>query len=187
MNYHDVSLHRRLEIENELLALMQEVSFDRIAVKDITQRLNISRKTFYRYFPNKHACLDSLTDRYIYECHLHLLQSTESSPQLSQYYEGWLTFWMAHRAFLNTIISNKLESFLLERFMEYFRKEEPSFQTLLDAPQMVCDEDILFFYLSGELFLLLKWCAAGFPLPMETMVQKLLRLVCQPLVTRNDA
>ena len=182
MKYHDLSLQRRVDIENELLALMKDVPFDAITVKDLTDRLGIARKTFYHYFSNKHVCLESLMDRLIYECNLNLLQDIPPDAARSLFYENQLQFWMAHREFLEAVNDNKLGLLFVERFLRYILQNEPTLMKRLQTALVPCDEDILFFYLSGEIALLLRWCKGGFALPMEEMVAKLQRLIHEPLL-----
>jgi AcrR family transcriptional regulator len=70
MAYFDLPLHRKQEIEEILLELMKDTPYDRITVKSITDKMQIARKTYYHYFPNKQACLESLMDRLVTECSL---------------------------------------------------------------------------------------------------------------------
>ena len=182
MHYSEASYRRRMAIEDELLAMMQEIPFEQITVLDIAQRQNIARKTFYRYFPNKQACLEGLIDRAIYECSISLLRHVESRGTMHRYYEGWLTFWMGRRELLNAVIRNRLDHLLVERLAAYTEREDSHFLERMDTEQLPCDGDILHFYLSGQVSMLMRWGAAGFPLPMEEMVEKLYRLIHDPLV-----
>ncbi len=183
MGYHERNLRRKQEIEEGLLAMLQEVPYDQITVMDLTEQLHIARKTFYHYFPGKQACLESLTDRLIYECNLVQLQTLPKDPTPRQFYEIRLKFWMDHRAFLEVINRNNLGAFFLDRMIQYLRRENASLQDQLSTPTVPYDEDILFFYISGQIFLLLRWCYNGFRLPLEEMVQKSLRLIHEPLLS----
>jgi AcrR family transcriptional regulator len=182
MHYSEASYRRRIAIEDELLAMLQEVPFEQITVLDIAQRQNIARKTFYHYFPNKQACLEGLIDRAIYECSIHLLRHSQNHHSMRRYYEGWLSFWMGRRDLLDAIIRNRLDQILITRLAAYTRNEDTSFLNKMATAFLPCDEDILHFYLSGQVAMLIRWGAAGFPLPMEEMVEKLYRLIHEPLV-----
>lgn len=186
MGYYEQSLQRKQEIEEGLLSLMRETPYAQITVKDLTERLCIARKTFYHYFPGKGACLESLTDRLICECNLSVLRTLPAEAGTDQVYRARLEFWMGEKPFLDAIIKNGMGSFLLERFLRYLREEDKSLQDRLSTPEVGYDEDILFFYMSGQLFLLLKWCHDGFVLSLEEMVQKYLRLVHEPLLPPDE-
>lgn len=182
MIHYEASLQRQAQIENTLLELMQKVPYGEISVKDIAQQMQFARKTFYHYFPNKHACLEALTDRLIYECNLQIMQILPETPSLLDYYIEQIAFWVGQRDFLEVIIRNGLHSFLVERFILYFRKEDPAATDLLHRSQLVQDEDMLFFYTTGQVFLMLKWCAQDFPMSVEEMARKTVQLVHQPLL-----
>ena len=172
---------RKLEFENTLLELMQEMPYSRIKVKDLAERMHFVRKTFYHYFSGKDACLQSLTDRLILECSMDALQALPPEASTQQFYERLLLFWMNHRDFLQAIIENGLSSFLVERYLVYILREDPSVLDQLRTPVVDCDEDILYFYMTGQISLLLKWCNEGFRLSLEEMARKNLRLLQEPL------
>lgn len=48
----------RAEIEQTALALYRERGFDETRVQDIIERVGVSEKTFFNYFPSKQAILD---------------------------------------------------------------------------------------------------------------------------------
>ena len=181
MHYSEASYRRRMAIEDELLAMMQEVPFEQITVLDIAQRQGIARKTFYRYFPNKQACLEGLIDRTIYECSIRILRHSERILTERQQYEGWLTFWRDHRQLLEIISRDRLDLLLVQRLAAYTRTEDTYVLQRLSTKKMPCDEDVLHFYLSGQVAMLLKWAGEGFSRPLEEMVEKLMRLIHEPL------
>lgn len=186
MNHYEAGFQRQAQIENTLLELMHKVPYSDITVKDIAQQMGFARKTFYRYFPNKQACLESLTDRLIYDCSLHLMQVLPENPSLLDYYEERIRFWVGHREFLEIIARNGLHSFLTERFIFYFHKADLTPQDQLYSGPMTMDEDILFFYMTGQVALLLRWCAQGFPLSVEEMARKNLQLSHEPLLSSEE-
>lgn len=48
----------RLEIKEAFIALMQEKNFNELTVRDITERANINRTTFYKHYLDKFDLLD---------------------------------------------------------------------------------------------------------------------------------
>jgi len=48
----------RQEIKEAFIALMQEKGFDALTVRDLTERANINRTTFYKHFLDKYDLLD---------------------------------------------------------------------------------------------------------------------------------
>ena len=181
MDYLAAYEQRKLEFENTLLKLMQKTPYSRITVKDLAERMHVVRKTFYHYFSGKDACLQSLTDRLILECSMDTVQALLADASALQIYERQLLFWMNHRDFLQVILENGLSSYLVERYLFHILQENLSILNQLHTEAVDCDEDILFFYMTGQIHLLLKWCSEGFPLSVEEMARKNLRLVWEPL------
>ena len=182
MNYADQKLNRKMQFEDALLALMGEMPYEKISVKDLTERMGVARKTFYQYFPGKRACLEALVDRTIYAGDLYVLQTVPKGAPEEEAYATRLSFWMEHKALLDAIIQNGLGDFFLERTILFVHRENPGLPARLDRPGMPSDGDILYFCLSGQVCLLLRWCREGFCQPVEDMVRKTLRLLHEPLL-----
>ena len=183
MRHTEVYSDRKLEIEQALLELMQERPLGDIRINELAAKLNVVRKTFYHYYPNKMACLESLTDRLLYECDLYLMQTMPETVGLQEQYAWQIRFWMGHRDYLEVILANRLESFLIERAMAHTRREYPDYLRKINKGG---DEDVLFFYITGQVSLLLKWCSEGFRLGVEEMAAKMVRLLHEPLLPMNQ-
>lgn len=183
MAFTESTRRRQEEIEAALLQRMQLMPYQQITVTDLVKHLGISRKSFYYYFPGKEACFASLTDRMIRDAALYVsIRLTDEQDYLQVYREN-LNFWISQKPFLDQVIQNNLSHIMLSRTMHHVRQEEKLVQTLLGTPFMESDEDILLFYINGQLGLLLHWCALGFPLSVEEMARKYLRLMHYPLLT----
>lgn len=51
-------------LKNNLIALLDEMPFEKISVTDICNRSNISRITFYNHYSDKYALLDDIFNHY---------------------------------------------------------------------------------------------------------------------------
>ena len=185
MNLFEQNLLRQKDLEETLLALMQEIPYEKIAVKSIADKLGLARKTFYHYFPSKLACLESLFDRVIQECDLVLMTLPEKAGAAKLCAER-LDFWIRHRDFLEVILRNRLEYLFIERIMRHLTREDNSLRIRLSTQDVPCDEDILYYYVSGQIQLILKWCREDFVCPLEEMVRKSLRLTYAPLLPPEE-
>ena len=186
MAFTELSLRRQEEIEAALLELMRSIPYQQITVTDLTKQLGIARKSFYYYFPSKEACFEALTDRLIQESALYVTRNLTDEQKIVQVYEENLRFWISQKPFLDLVIKNNLGHILLARTMHHIRREEKLVQVLLGTPSMEFDEDILLFYANGQQGLLLNWCAQGFPLSVEEMAKKYLRLMHSPLLSTGN-
>lgn len=61
-------------IRSALIALIEEKGFEAMSVKDITERANINRGTFYSHYEDKYDLME--------KCHQHLIEEMEiNHPQ----------------------------------------------------------------------------------------------------------
>lgn len=184
MAYHDLGLQRKQEIENNLLALMLETPYERIAVKDLTDNLHIARKTFYHYFHNKQACLESLMDRLILESNLEGVELPKTAEP-KEIYRCRLQFWIRNSTFLEAVFRNNLSFIFIERALLYVYREDSFIMRRLSTKSLSCNDDILYGYVSGQVCLILKWCREGFTRSLDEMVQISQRLALEPLLTQD--
>ena len=61
------SARRQRQLEDGLLAAMQNMRYEDISISDLCQQLGIPRKSFYRYFTNKEGALYGLLDHNLME------------------------------------------------------------------------------------------------------------------------
>ena len=184
MAFFEIQLQRKQEIEENLLKQMRDTPYEQITVKNLTEGLQIARKTFYHYFPSKQACLESMVDRIIQECDLAVMAMPNKADSFERCMER-MRFWSDHRAFLDAIDRNSLEYLFIDRIMLYTFRENDLTRLRLSTEQMPCDEDILYFYISSQILLLLKWSREGFSLSPEDMARKTLRLMYEPLLSQR--
>lgn len=185
MAYFEQNLLRKKEIEEALLTLMQEIPYEQIAVKSLTEQLQLARKTFYHYFPSKYACLESLMDRIIQECSL-VIMTQPKNISAEDVCRERLHFWMRNRNFLEIVIRNGLAELLVERTMAYILREDKLVCRQLSTEAVPCDNDILYYFISGQIRQILKWCREDFSCPMDEMVRKQMRLMYEPLLSREN-
>ena len=61
------SAARQKELEQGLLAAMSVQNYEEITISDLCKKMNIPRKSFYRYFTSKEGALHALLDHTILE------------------------------------------------------------------------------------------------------------------------
>ena len=189
MDYYELNLQKKKEIEDGLLELLQHVPFPQITVTDLARHLGMSRKSFYHYFPNRDSCLESLIDRTIQEAALYVMVNTRPghySAYSPEAYLANLEYWKGKAPFLTAICRNSLEAVFLSRYMGYALKEEIKLPLRMQTEEVAFDEDILLFYASGQVALLMRWCQRDFQPSAEEMARKYVRLMYSPLIRRED-
>ncbi len=183
MDRYSLAMKRKTEIESGLLSLLKDIPFDKITVADLARYVGMSRKCFYHYFPSKEACLESLTDRIILDAARYVFSTNSPDMPLLDHYLHNLEYWKDQRVFLEIIARNDLDMFFFRRCMAHYLSEERAKVTrIMHTEQLPFDEDILYFCVSGQGSLLMRWCRRGFDTPLEEMARKFNRLFQTPLV-----
>ena len=98
--------------------LMREKPYHQITITEITERAQLSRRTFYRHYTVVADILDyimhKLCDRYIA-----LLLEQESYMFRTMAFV-YFTFWETHKEFLLILEKNELMFLLLQKYNQYF-------------------------------------------------------------------
>lgn len=172
MDYYELTLQRRQQIEEGLLEMLRLTPYEKISVTDLAKQLGMSRKSFYKYFNGKDDCLVSLLDRVILEGAIHVTAISPEGADMYAMWQAFLRFWQSRRTLLEVVDGQQMERLLLWRYLHYFQTEERNRQVIPGLPADDRDEDVLSFYLMGLLTVLLSWCHRGFEPGVEEMAKK---------------
>lgn len=74
----------RLKIIQAALALLSEKPFDQITVEEITERADVAKGTFFRYFPTKESILVAYVQDLVEEVHTQIHQIVEQEGMTRQ-------------------------------------------------------------------------------------------------------
>lgn len=182
MDSNELMEQRKTALEDALLELLKERPYSQITVQDLIRDLGLSRKTFYRLFPCRDACLESLIYRFVLNNHCYVNQRMTEPADLLQSYIHHLNYWKENRFFLEIIDRNRLTPFLMKHALAHVQREEKHIVSLLNSPDMKCDEDILLFFIAGVNTMVMYWVRCGCRTPVEELAQKLVRLIHSPLL-----
>ena len=177
----DRANRRQAELEESLLALLQERDYAQLTVTDICRQANIPRRTFYHYFNSKEDILDSVVENRMLSCNLTAMFDFESGVEaVSQSYLRFFLFWAENRDFLELLIRHGLEGRLIlftskwlhagNVFLPFPRHMNPQ---LLDLGRSVAS--------SGFFALLFHWCRNGFRESPEEMAEYVTWFMTHPL------
>ncbi len=162
-----------------LLDAMQQRAYGEITVSSLCEESGLSRKTFYRLFSNKDDVLMSMVDhtlmRYM-TYHPDERSSTGTLNELHFFFE----FWLENRVLLDVLYSNSLSTFLLERSIWYMTSEEPGILRHFGANSPETRQEILVFYVTGIMSLIISWHRTNFRKSVEEMVQIMRHLMLNP-------
>ena len=175
------SVQRQRELEQGLLAMMEHQRFEEISVSDLCDRLNIPRKSFYRYFSSKDGALFALFDHTLME--FYNAGSTESvrggTPVNDL--EHFFIFWKSHRKLLEAVQRSNLNGMLVERTVTLAKQEDlmPGYvreweDTLKDVA--------LSFVVCGLMSMVIQWHKEEYRIPTEQMAKVAVMMLSRPLI-----
>ena len=165
---------RQRWIENGLLELMQDRSFDTLSVTELCRYLALSRRSFYRYFQDLEDVLASALE--------HAFQGMviANTPLTLRELEDNYNFWLSQRLLLTALARSGMYGKLTEYALKYADAE--SAKPHLADPEL--SREIQMFIISGSVSLLIGWYAEGFQKTPAQMARIAYRMLYEPLLTK---
>ena len=177
------SYRRQKQIEDCLFHNLQQRPYTSVSVSDLCHQLEISRKSFYNYFPDKDSCFRAIISRKLRQCSLAIAASSQDGADLDDVIAVFLKFWMEERSFLDIIVRNDLLTMYFEQCVHFIREEDKTLLEYLDTPQLQKDEYVLACYVNINITMIILWYKSGFEIPLEDMVCKYKRMAYAPLLS----
>lgn len=154
-----------------LLKLLEEKSIDKITVKDICERCEINRNTFYYYFSDIYEVLEAMIQ---YETEQSLKETGEN---LSFYEECIQTFhlvlnykkaiWHLYESKNRELISDYFYTITETFVMRHVRKEAEGMKVPEEEIQFIVD-----FYSNSLIGMTLRWMKEGMPEKRDDMIRR---------------
>ncbi|MFZ5643807.1 MAG: TetR/AcrR family transcriptional regulator [Bacillota bacterium] len=168
-------------IHKALFSLMQEKQYNRITIKDIIDRANIGRSTFYSHFATKDELLLNSIEHMLKTLNEYVishLKSEEDSPRLIPVLELFEHIKENSRL-MKGLIKSKSADLFLEKVQAYWNNkiEEYLCAKLSEGKEPKIPIAILANHISSTLICLLKWWVDNkmsyTPLQMDQCFQEL--------------
>ena len=175
------SARRQRELEQGLLAMMQHARFEEISVSDLCERMNLPRKSFYRYFSSKDGALFALLDHTLLEFYetgsIEGLRGGTPSGDLERFF----AFWKKQKDLIDAVQRSNLSGMLVERAVSLAKQEElmPGYvkkweDTLKDIAMS--------FVVCGLMSMVIQWHHEGYRIPTEQMAATAVSMLSTPLI-----
>ena len=169
---------RRQEwIENGLLELMQTRKFEEITVTDLCRHLELSRRSFYRYFRDLEDVLDSVL--------VHAFQTMaipQGSPEPEDIRQNF-EFWKSRCTLLDALHRSGMLDKLYEYTARFTTTED--IRNYLPAEDRELWQEASRFAISGSMALIIGWYQEGFRKSSEEMARIAYRMLYCPILTRT--
>ena len=175
------SQQRQRELEQGLLEMMLHKQFEEVSVSDLCDRLQIPRKSFYRYFSSKDGALHALYDHTLLEFYeTGSLEGLRGGTPIGDL-ERFFLFWKNHRKLLDATVRSNLGGMLVERAVSLAKKEElmPGY---VKAWEATMKDVAMSFVVCGLMSMVLQWHADGYRIPTEQMAKTAVQMLSRPLI-----
>lgn len=175
------SAQRQRELEQGLLAMMEHHRFEEISVSDLCDRLNIPRKSFYRYFSSKDGALFALLDHTLMEFYdTGSIEGLRGGTPINDLKRFFL-FWKNQKKLLNAVLYSNLGGMLVERAVSLAKQEElmPSY---VHAWEDTLKDVAMGFVVCGLMSMVLQWHREDYRIPTEQMAKAAVTMLSRPLI-----
>ena len=173
---------RQKQIEECLYENLLQRPYPSVSISDLCLQLNISRKSFYNYFPDKDSCFCAIISRKLHACILQLTSDIPENTSREDIIASYLSYWKEEKGLLDIIVRNNLLLPVMDQCIYFLREENQILLPFLDTPQLKADAFVLTNFVSTQVILILQWYLQNFQPSLEEMVVTYQRLIYQPLL-----
>ena len=150
------SAQRQRQLEQCLLELMADIPYSGITISQICERVNLSRKSFYRYFDSKDDCLNALLDHVVMDGSTYYMADAAFSHTDLSFCIRVFEYWQQQTPLLDVLEKNALSLQLLQRMVRYILEEEPDYARYMGIPSTDVMEHVVFL-VNGVMGMVLAW------------------------------
>jgi AcrR family transcriptional regulator len=160
---------RQRRYELELLRMMKQRHYDEISVSDLCDRLQIPRKSFYRYFSGKDGALHALIDHALLELEEVFLVSAPDEDGILTQLQQFFSFWHQNQELLGALVQSNLSGLLIERGISHALRDYIVGQDERKGAQTIKSEYATQFAVCGLMSIVLRWHKEGYASSVEEM------------------
>lgn len=178
---------RQRQLEAGLLTVMESTRYEDISISDLCDRLEIPRKSFYRYFSSKDGALHALIDHTLmgFEPYAVEYQKTHARS-VQRDLESFFEFWVLHRKLLDALARSGMSGILIERAISYALSDDVMPTRFLPGDTKMMQQKITTFAVCGLMSMVLTWHHDNYVQPAREMAVIAARLLSQPLFPEAD-
>ena len=176
------SAKRQRDIENCLLELLSTRRYEDITITEICQKMNMPRKSFYRYFDGKEGVMQSLIQHTMMDYNaVSNVMSSKPNMTIKNEFEIFFDFWKNRRDLLSAFDRSGLLGHLIESSVNFAMMGYDDMQRYLSDSY---DEDKRVAYqftISGLMTMMINWYRNGFAESVESMSRATTKIITKPL------
>ncbi len=176
------SSERQRAIELELFELMKQKRFEDVTITELSERMNMPRKAFYRYFDSKEDALYAFIDHSMSEYDgFSVDRSDESMRSLTAELEEYFIFWKNRREMLAALDRSGLLGVLIDRTVNFPVEDRITISRFLPDDGEAERSMIFKFAFSGLVYVMISWYKDNFRISTRDMAKMACRMFREPL------
>ena len=182
------SAARQRALEQGLLEAMKTSRYDEISISDLCDRMEIPRKSFYRYFNGKDGALQALIDHTLIEFENYTISYRQGkSRTIYLDMESFFQFWMDKRDLLDALERSGLSGLLVNRAVAFALTDDVLPVRFLPHDSRPMQRHVTMFGVCGLMSMALNWHENGYEQPVPEMARIAVRMISQPLFPDSEA
>ena len=181
------SAKRQRMLAEGLLNAMLEQPYEEITISDLCGRLQVPRKTFYRYFENKEDALHALIDQTLLDYQkFELLHMGEVASGDGADLELYFMFWEQHKLLLDVLRQCSLSAVLVERVLLNAMNEARQMRKYLNVDNEAEARAAILFVIGGLTTMVIEWHSTGCQQSIGQMAETARKLLRRPLILAKN-
>lgn len=161
-------------LKDSLIELMQEKEFKNISVKDITERADLNRGTFYLHYNDTYHLLQSVEEEVLSDfqdmisCYSHSFQRDTLLPVLNPV----IDYISTHGTVCQILFNNSASTDFMNRFHRLINQNgQAIIQTMFPGADPTISDCFFEFVTYGLIGLIKQWFDSGKPLPNTQLAE----------------
>lgn len=163
------SAARQRQLTEGLLEAMLQQDYEEITVSSLCQRMDIPRKSFYRYFSSKEGALHALIDQVLLDFESFSENGTGKTGTIQEEMERLFAYWLHQRRFLDALARSGLSGTLVYRAISHSVSERIGASRFRNEQEQHARSYITLFAVTGFLSTVLQWHHDGYPQSVKQM------------------
>ena len=167
---------RQKHIEETLLFLMREKTYERITVSELCEAAGIPRHAFYAYFDTKLDVIHSMLDRkvLVYKSNVKIKDPQELESSI----KFFMDYWHQEKDFIQALENNGMISLFVDALGEHAVAMNPNKNALTETERLAILVDYI-----GQIYLMLYWLRGNYGTSDE-MAKLYVTWESEPIISR---
>jgi AcrR family transcriptional regulator len=165
----------RWAIRHTFAAMICEMDYKQVTIKELTIRARINRKTFYWHYPSLDALLDEMQDELV-EGFIKRTSSFSGLHDIAALTREFFLYTTDHEWLKERILCSGNYRFVSDKVVDGIMRTRENYKTGLDLDNNT-EKIVIAFLTSSTIEMYRQWVADGRKIPIEEMIKIASRLI----------